>query len=312
MIWTHLLECISFALMSETLLRNMTKHEHFFEWTYAENLRARVRIAEVGEDTAEQPMLFIHGYGAMIEHWEYNLPAFASERKVYAMDLLGFGDSDKPDAPYGLELWATQIRAFLDLKRIEKVVLVGHSMGGASSLTFAEKHPDRLSSLVLIDASGIFPKDINPLEQMMYRAVGSPFIGETLFKLFANEFGARQSLIPTYFNLEQVTDDLVAAFAKPLRSPGAIHAYLAPSRYPDRFMLDNFPRPSRYNGKVLLIWGEFDQAFPPKQTLPKFQEILPQAELVVIPNTKHCPHHEQADAVNAAIEQFLRRADTRD
>jgi pimeloyl-ACP methyl ester carboxylesterase len=77
-------------------------------------------------------------------------------------------------------------------------------------------------------------------------------------------------------------------------------------------MLDSFPRPSRYKGDALLIWGEFDQAFPPKQILPKFQEILPQAELVIIPKTKHCPHHERAGDVNAAIAQFLRRADTRD
>jgi pimeloyl-ACP methyl ester carboxylesterase len=287
-------------------------NEHFFDWDYSANSRAKVRFAEFGAATAKPPMLFIHGYGAMLEHWNLNIPAFESERKIYAMDLLGFGGSDKPNTRYGLALWARQIKAFLDHKNIDQIILIGHSMGGASSLWFANENPDRLKSLVLIDPSGIFADEVSPLEKVMYRAVASPFIGEAMFGLFANRLGAKQSLVSTYFNTAQVTDELVEQFTKPMQSAGAMNAYLAPSRNPDRFMFTEFPRPCNYTGDALLVWGEFDQAFPPQRTIPKFLEIVPQAETAVIPKTKHCPHHELADEVNAALKTFLEKTETTD
>lgn len=279
--------------------------EQTFQFEYESGKRAMCRFAEFGEANRLAPVVLVHGYGAMRQHWNRNIPAFASSRKVYALDLLGFGESDKPRARYGLSLWAKQIRAFLEIKALKKIILVGHSMGGASSLWFANETPDTLAGLILVDASGIFPNDVSEAEKLLYRAVGSPILGEALFGLFANEFGARQSLIPTYFDTSQVTDELVAEFAKPLRTPGAMNAYLAPSRNPERFLLDRFPRPCNYDGNALICWGEFDRAFPPQKIVPKFQDILPQAETCVIPKTAHCPHHESAEAFNDIVNGFL-------
>jgi pimeloyl-ACP methyl ester carboxylesterase len=284
----------------------------FFSWNFQNNQVAQIRYAKFGESSGKPPLLFIHGYGASIEHWTKNISTFSSDREVYVMDLLGFGESEKPNAGYGLALWAKQIFDFLALMSLEKVVLVGHSMGGAASLAFAHDHPDKVASLVLVDASGIFPDEVSAFEKILYQAVGSPFIGEALFGMFANEFGARQSLVPTYFNPSQVTDELVAEFAKPLRSKGAIFSYLAPSRNPDRFLLNRFPRPCHYHGGALLVWGEFDRAFPAQRTIPKFKELLPQAETVIIPKTAHCPHHEQAEAFNTAVKLFLEKKNLSD
>lgn len=278
--------------------------ERFFSFEYEQGKAAQCRYAEFG-DEANPAMMFIHGYGAMWQHWNRNIPAFEKDYKIYAMDLLGFGESEKPNARYGLSLWAKQIEAFMRFKRLERILLVGHSMGGASSLWFANERPEKVDALVLVDASGIFPDEISAFERVLYRAVGSPIIGEAMFALFANEFGARQSLVPTYLDPSQVTTELVAQFAKPLRSSGAIHAYLAPSRNPDRFLLDNFPRPCRFGGKALLVWGAEDLAFPPEKVLPKFQEILPQAQTVVLNNARHCPQHEVAEAFNQTMRSFL-------
>jgi pimeloyl-ACP methyl ester carboxylesterase len=253
------------------------------------------------------PALFIHGYGAMIEHWNKNIPAVAATRPVYAMDLLGFGESEKPKTDYGLELWSNQIQTFLDEKRCAKVNLVAHSMGAAASLWFAHHAPERVERLVLIDPSGIFPDDVSALEKLLYRAVGSAFLGEAMFGIFANEFGARQSLVPTYYNTAQVTDALVEQFAKPLRSTGAMNSYLAPSRNPERFLLDTLPRPCRFTGKCLLVWGQYDRAFPPEKILPKFKDLLPQSETAIIENTRHCPHDEQPERVNDLLLDFFQR-----
>jgi len=275
-----------------------------FPFEYAPNRIARCRYVEFGDD-ANPPLVLIHGYGAMWQHWNRNIPTFEKDYKVYALDLLGFGESEKPNAQYGLSLWAKQIEAFLQFKQLSKIILIGHSMGGASSLWFANEHPERICALVLVDASGIFPDEVSTFERVLYRAVGSPIIGEAMFMLFANEFGARQSLVPTYLDTAQVTDELVAQFAKPLRSAGAIHAYLAPSRNPERFLLEQFPRPCRYNGNALLVWGEKDLAFPPEKVVPKFREIVPQADVAILPNTRHCPQHEVAEIFNQTLKAFL-------
>ncbi len=279
--------------------------ESEFPFEYAPNRIARCRYVEFGVDT-NPPMLLVHGYGAMWQHWNRNIPAFEQDYKVYALDLLGFGESEKPNAQYGLSLWAKQIEAFLRFKQVSQTILVGHSMGGASSLWFANEHPELVKALVLVDASGIFPDEVSTFERVLYRAVGSPIIGEAMFMLFANEFGARQSLVPTYLDTAQVTDELVAQFAKPLRSAGAIHAYLAPSRNPERFLFEQFPRPCRYNGSALLVWGEKDLAFPPEKVLPKFREIVPQADVAILPNTRHCPQHEVSEIFNQTLIGFLR------
>ncbi len=278
--------------------------ESFFSFEYEVGKTAKCRYAEFGDD-ANPPILLVHGYGAMWQHWSRNIPSLEQDYKVYAIDLLGFGESEKPNTQYGLPLWAKEIEAFIAFKGLQQIILVGHSMGGASSLWFANEHPELLRALVLVDSSGIFPDEVGTFERVLYRAVGSPIIGEAMFMLFANEFGARQSLVPTYLDVSQVTNELVAQFAKPLRSAGAIHAYLAPSRNPERFLFERFPRPCRYNGDALLVWGAEDLAFPPNKVVPKFQEILPQAAVAILPQTRHCPQHEVADAFNQTIKKFL-------
>lgn len=278
--------------------------EDFFLFEYEVSKMAECRYAEFGDD-ANSPLVFIHGYGAMWQHWNRNIPIFEKDYKVYALDLLGFGESEKPNTQYGLDLWAKEIWAFMRFKKLEKVRLVGHSMGGAASLWFANEHPECLQALILVDSSGIFPDEVSTFERALYRAVGSPLIGEAMFMLFANEFGARQSLMPTYLDSSQVTSELVMQFAKPLRSAGAIHAYLAPSRNPERFLFEQFPRPCRYGGNALLVWGAEDLAFPPDKVVPKFQEILPQAAVAILPQTRHCPQHEVADAFNQTVQRFL-------
>lgn len=278
--------------------------EGFFSFEYEVSKMADCRYVEFGDD-ANLPLVFIHGYGAMWQHWNRNIPIFEKDYKVYALDLLGFGESEKPNTQYGLDLWAKEIWAFMRFKKLEKVRLVGHSMGGAASLWFANEHPECVQALILVDSSGIFPDEVSAFERVLYRAVGSPLIGEAMFMLFANEFGARQSLMPTYLDSSQVTSELVMQFAKPLRSAGAIHAYLAPSRNPERFLFEQFPRPSRYGGNALLVWGAEDLAFPPDKVVPKFQEILPQAAVAILPQARHCPQHEVADAFNQTVQRFL-------
>lgn len=280
--------------------------DNFITWTYAPGRRAKIRYQEYGNpNSKEAPILFIHGYGAMLEHWDLNIPHFEENHKIYALDLLGFGGSDKPDAPYSLHFWSEQIKYFLAQVALEKIHLVGHSMGGATSLWFAHHNPKNLQSLTLVDPSGIFADNVGDFERVLYKLIGTPIIGDIMFGMFANSFGARQSLIPTYFNKEKVTEDLVEQFAKPFRDHGAINSYLSPSRRPDDFLLKTLERPILFSGNALIVWGEHDIGLPALKLIPEFQKLLPQASVHIIKNSAHCSHHDQHEEFNQVLANFL-------
>ena len=87
------------------------------------------------------PLIFIHGFGASIEHWRQNLPVISQQYTVYAIDLLGFGASRKADTKYSVGVWTEQIHDFWQAFVGEPVIIVGNSIGSLISLAAAATHP---------------------------------------------------------------------------------------------------------------------------------------------------------------------------
>jgi pimeloyl-ACP methyl ester carboxylesterase len=279
--------------------------DRWFIWQLGENQEAKIRYREYGPvDSSFTPILFIHGYGGMIEHWDDNIPAFDSRYRIYAMDLIGFGQSGKPNVRYSLELFATQIKAFLHLKGLDKVILVGHSMGAASSILYAHLNPEKVRALILANPSGLYGDSMDGMAKAFFGLVGSPLIGEVLFAAFANPVGVSQSLAPTYYNQKKVDINLINQFARPLQDRGAIFSFLSPSRRPADFMLESIKK-CNYKGDAWLVWGAEDTALPPHKIIPEFQELLPQAGAFIIPKAAHCIHHDAHEAFNARLELIL-------
>ena len=192
--------------------------DQYFLWQFSPEDEAKIRYQEFGTDHPEKtPLLFIHGYGGMLEHWNLNIPAFAHEHKIYALDLVGFGKSQKPNVRYSLELFASQIEAFLYLKKLDKVIIIGHSMGAASGILFAHHKPEKVKALILANPSGLFGDTMEGMTSFFFGIIGSPLIGEVLFTAFANQMGVSQSLIPTYFNQQKVDAKLINQFTLPLQ-----------------------------------------------------------------------------------------------
>ncbi len=283
-----------------------TGTDQYFIWQFSPEHEAKIRYQEFGKDVAGRaPILFLHGYGAMLEHWNLNIPAFADRHKIYAMDLIGFGQSQKPNVRYSLELFASQIEAFLSLKKIDSVILVGHSMGAASAIYFAHYKPHQVKALVLANPSGLFGDTMDGMTSVFFGLVGSPLIGDVLFSAFANPMGVSQSLMPTYFNQKKVDEKLINQFSLPLQDKGAQNSYLSPSRRPLDFRLDHLPKPCNYQGPAFLVWGAEDSALPPHKIIPEFQQLLPQAGAFIVPKAAHCIHHDAHEAFNQRLAQIL-------
>jgi len=283
-----------------------TVRDQYFLWQFSPEDEAEIRYQEFGHNNPQKtPLLFIHGYGGMLEHWNLNIPEFAHEHKIFAMDLIGFGKSQKPNVRYCLELFASQIEAFLYLKKLDKVIIVGHSMGAASGIYFAHYQPEKVHALILANPSGLFGDTMDGMTSVFFGLVGSPLIGEVLFSAFANPLGVSQSLMPTYFNQNKVDADLINQFTLPLQDKGAQWSYLSPSKRPLDFRLDHLPKPCNYSGPTYLVWGAEDTALPPHKIIPEFQKLLPQAGAFIIPNASHCIHHDAHEEFNNRLKIIL-------
>jgi pimeloyl-ACP methyl ester carboxylesterase len=118
--------------------------------------RLRVAFVELNPQGA-RTIVFVHGMSAQLRHWQYQLDAFAAAGyRVLALDLPGYGKSDKPGSfPYTMEALADVLLELLDRQAVAQPIIVGHSMGGHLALSLAIRHPGRVGALVLTNSAGL-------------------------------------------------------------------------------------------------------------------------------------------------------------
>ncbi|MCH1921720.1 alpha/beta fold hydrolase, partial [Shewanella sp. A3A] len=121
----------------------------------------RIHYVEQG---AGQPIVLIHGFGASAFHWRYNIPELAKKYKVYAIDLLGFGWSEKALVEYEATIWMEQVRDFLRDVVKDPAVIVGNSLGGFTTLFAATEVPELVRGVVLLNSAGQFGDPNRPPE----------------------------------------------------------------------------------------------------------------------------------------------------
>ncbi len=142
----------------------------------------RVHVVERGDGP---PILLVHGFGASTQDYEdFVLAPLAQSRRAIAVDLYGFGWSERSDDfAYGFALWAEQLAGTLDALGIERASVAGHSMGGAVAAVFAARHPERVDRLVLADA--LYPQEPGETP-LVFRLLRTPGLGELALALVAD------------------------------------------------------------------------------------------------------------------------------
>ncbi len=249
-----------------------------------------------------QAVFLLHGFGSSTYSWEKVAPILQLEGfHVYALDMKGFGWTDKPKggdySPFAL---VEGVNAWMDAMGLNKVVFVGNSLGGAVALIMAIEHPDKVGSLVLVDAAG-YPMKFPGI----VKAARLPTAG-----FFANIFYGRwlvkRNLKQVYYDEDRLTPEQVDAYFDRLRTKNGISAMVSLARAID---FDRF-EPYAERAKTiavpsLIIWGEEDRWIP-LEIGEKFDEELPNSELVVIPECGHVPQEEHPAATAELITDFIR------
>ena len=259
-----------------------------------------------------QPLLLVHGFGASLGHWRKNIPVLAAAGyRVYAIDLLGFGGSDKPAIDYSLDLWQEQLKDFWTAHIQQPTVFVGNSIGGLLCLIMLADYPELAAGGVLLNCAGGLnhrPDEFNlPMRLVMgtfTKVISSKLIGPFLFNRIRQKSRLRQTLYQVYRDRAAVTDDLIDLLYTPSCDPGAQQVFASV------LTAAAGPSPTELLPQVkvplLVLWGEADP-WTPIAGAALYQEFAKSHPLtfISIPNTGHCPHDENPDAVNPLILDWL-------
>jgi pimeloyl-ACP methyl ester carboxylesterase len=254
-------------------------------------------------------ILLIHGIGDNSTTWSTVQSTLAQRFMVVAPDLLGHGKSDKPRADYSVAAYANGMRDLLSVLDIERVTVIGHSLGGGVAMQFAYQFPQLVDRLILVGAGGV-TKDVNialriasvpmgvealamlrlPLVLPALQVIGR--IGGSLF----GSTGLGRDIPDVLRILEDLPEPTASsAFARTLRAVvdwrGQVVTML------DRcYLTESVP--------VQLIWGSRDSVIPVAHARMA-HAAMPGSQLEIFEGSGHFPFHDDPDRFVELVEKFI-------
>lgn len=253
---------------------------------------ANIHYVEAG-DPAKPTVILLHGLGGSVANWLFNIPALSQNYHVVALDQIGFGKSDKPMLKYRVGTYVDFLDKLMSELKIDKASLVGNSLGGWVAAWTAIKYPNRVEKLVLADAAGIKPSDIdmNLLYSLNYSTrdevrllLKLVFYNQAIFgteawveesmrqRVLAGDGYTINSLIESIKRNEDFVDGRLAEIKKP----------------------------------TLIVWGKQDGLLKLSDG-ERYNRGIAGSELTVFDQCGHVPQVEKATDFNKAVLAFLAR-----
>lgn len=273
----------------------------------------RYSFAWAQEEQGEPPLFLVHGFGAALEHWRHNIPVLRRDRAIYALDLLGFGGSRKATVRYRLDLWAAQLYDFWQAFIGVPVVLVGNSLGSLACTLAAQRYPEMVRGLVLINLP-----DVSLRQEMMPSGWGQQVatslenaLSPRWFIRGLVQFLRQRSVIRRWVKIAYprtaaVTDELVEILSAPAYDTGAGDTLWALSRSlrSPEFSPNLAAIIAQFEIPILLLWGERDRMVP-FALAGRFKDLNPRLTFVPLPEAGHCPHDEMPERFHEILLPWL-------
>ncbi|MEO0563375.1 MAG: alpha/beta hydrolase, partial [Chloroflexota bacterium] len=258
-----------------------------------------IHYLEAGEPTAP-PVVLLHGGGidSAWVSWRRLIPELARTHRVLAPNLPGYGRSESPpeDVPYTTEFLVATVRALLDLWMLDKIVLVGLSMGGATALGVALADPARIDRLVLAGCYGL--QDYAPWQPFSSLALGlPPALPRVAWWTLRNSRGVmRMGLTAIFANPFALTREIMDDVHDAVHIE-AFYAWLQTEVTRGRCRTNYTSQLGDLHVPTLLVHGRRDPSIPVRWAA-RAAERLPDARLVVVPSCGHWVNREQPEAFN--------------
>ncbi|OPJ59588.1 alpha/beta fold hydrolase [Clostridium oryzae] len=253
-------------------------------------------------------LVFLHGGGldSALLSWKEVIELMGSEYDIYAIDLLGYGESDKPDITYSIPMYVELLHDILQQLNIERTYLAGLSMGGGTSIGFSLKYPEMVDKLVLVDSLGLY-------ERMPFHTICRWFVNSSLNSKSYQWFAKSKKLIKWSIgsslidNKEKITDALVSELYDLVQAPGCSKAWESFQRYElgkENLTSDLAPHLSELKMPVLIVNGEKDSLVPAKSAIAASRAIA-NCQLYIMKGCKHWAQKEKPDEFVNILKAFL-------
>ncbi len=252
-----------------------------------------------------EPLLLIHGFGAGIWVWEKQIDFLSQFYRVYALDLLGHGYSDRPKIKYRPQTYISFFKRFMDEIGIDQATLIGNSMGGGIAWATALFFPEKVKRLILIDS--VPPDVLDQVRSESFKALTMVRkIPLLTYLLIAgrNRNSIRQVLRECIVDPKLLTPESVDRQWEITRLKGTTWVHYSTLRHAEEAkpMKDYL---SLIKHPTLLIWGEKDQIFPPSVG-EELSRSIPNSTMKIIHGSGHLPMWEKPEEVNSILLQFLK------
>ncbi len=286
-----------------------------FQGNYWQWRSQKVYYVQAGQPCLYPPLLLVHGFGASTDHWRKNISDLQREFHVWAIDLLGFGRSQKPNWQYNGTLWREQLKDFITEQIGQPVVLVGNSLGGYASLTVAAGYPELVKGVILLNSAGAFSdtnplgaQKLHPLQKALRKGIQTilkrRWANFLLFQFVRQKSRIRRTLEQVYLDKSAVTDRLVEEIYRPSCDAGASQVFASVFTTPQGDTVDQLLR--QMVCPVLLLWGEADPWMNARARSAKFHEHYQHLTEYFL-QAGHCPHDERPDLVNPLISAWVKQ-----
>lgn len=230
---------------------------------------SNLSVLDLWPEGAERTILFLHGYAGVLESWEYQINAFASNNyRVIAPDLRGHGQSDAPYSKYTMNELVADLYAITQTLEISTFILVAHSFGGSIAIEYVNAHPEQIDKLILIATAGEFP-----LPKIANWALRLPLNWLRPLWQFRKKWDAELHVV------------------KNMMANNMRH-------WQGWSLMRNITTPT------LVITGERDNYFP-RYVFDDVGKMIPNAEVIDVGSAKHKVQLERHEAVTRAIERFV-------
>ena len=265
------------------------------------------KIAYIDQGSGEQTIILVHGLASNAGFWRYNIPELAKNYRVIAVDLPGYGKSQKGDYTYSMSFYADQIQKLIEALKLKNVVYVGHSMGGQIGIKLAIKYPELLSKLILASPAGF--EEFQQGEGDWLRSVMTMKGVKS-----TTEEGIRRNLAMNFYSWDDKWEWMVEERVR-MRKATDFDEFAYTVVRCVNGMLDEptFNKLNLIKTPTLVIYGKYDGLIPnpslnPGYTSDVFEngaKDMSNVKLIELDNAGHMIQIEKPDEFNQAVLDFL-------
>lgn len=264
----------------------------------------RLRYIDVGPTDRDAeggpPMLLLHGHTSRIEEYDDFVPILARRHRVLVPDLPGCGYSDKPNAPYSLQLYEDTLLGFLDALGVKEARVGGGSLGGNLTLRLGHRVADRFPQLAAWAPAGAWQpaRALADAGKWIGRTAGRflfwPFVWVQSRYWYEARWPKREATLADTF-----------AYYREVMGPGFVRMYFEVAF--DQFMHTHFSYAHAISQPTLLGWGDRDHGLRMGEGVRRLAAMIPRSELKVFPGARHSLANEVPEQLGAAVCEFFAR-----